>query len=315
MTSYSRRAFMGTVSSCAAHMALMSLAATPAARKLFAAVPQGRVLARELWGRIEQVGPGLWAMVSTPLAGNRASEAMRTFSNGGIIAGRERVLVVEAFATPEGAQWIAEATEELTGRWPTDVVVTHYHGDHTRGIAGYGESGVRIGATRTTRELLREREPLPDATVDEAQPSEIDLGGRVVRIVPRSGHTASDVTIEVDDPHVLWCGDLVWNGLFPNYVDATPSVKSRHVRELLTDRAETLYVPGHGSLARSAELWQYLALLDDIEEKARAALSEGIPTDEAADAYRLPASFGEWTMFSPSYYRRAFQAWARELGG
>lgn len=67
-------------------------------------------------------------------------------------------------------------------------------------------------------------------------------------------------------------------------------------------------------LARSAESRQYLALLDDIEEEARAALSEGIPTDEAADAYRLPASFGEWTMFSPSYYRRAFQAWARELG-
>lgn len=316
MTSCSRRAFVGTLGSCVAHTALMSLGAPRLMRKLFAAVPQGSVIASEPWGRLEEVGPGLWAMVSTPLAGSRESGAWRTLSNGGIVAGRDGVVVIEAFATPEGALWIAEAAQQLTGRPPAEVVVTHYHGDHTRGISGYGdlEAPVRVRSTATTRGLLGDRTPLPDATLAEGQPTEIDLGDRTVRIVPRSGHTASDVTIEVDDPRVVWCGDLVWNGMFPNYVDATPSIKSKSVRDLIADDPETLYVPGHGSLAGREELRRYLAILDDIEEKARAALEQGIPIEQAADEYRLPESFGQWTLFSPSYYRVAFQAWARELG-
>ena len=151
MTSCSRRAFVGTLGSCVAHTALMSMGAPPLMRKLFAAVPKGSVIAREPWGRLEQVGPGLWAMVSTPLAGDRESGAWRTLSNGGIVAGRDGVVVIEAFATPEGARWIAEAAQELTGRLPTDVVVTHYHGDHTRGISGYGDVGEPIRASAPRR--------------------------------------------------------------------------------------------------------------------------------------------------------------------
>ncbi len=49
-------------------------------------------------------------------------------------------------------------------------------------------------------------------------------------------------------------------------------------------------------------------------EKARAAIVAGAPLDQAADAYQLPAGLGEWVMFSPTYFRVAFQAWAKELG-
>ncbi len=59
----------------------------------------------------------------------------------------------------------------------------------------------------------------------------------------------------------------------------------------------------------------YLALLEEIGRAARDAFERGTPANEAAAEYSLPSSLGEWTMFSPSYYQVAFEAWARELSG
>ena len=312
-----RRTFVGTATSCAGYLLCLSHAASVGARRLFAAEPRGRVVAQDLWGRLEAVGPGLWAMISTPLAGDRESGAWRTVCNGGIIAGRDEVLAVEAFATVDGARWLVEQARRLTGRWPSVAVVTHFPGDHCGGLAGFGGEGstVRVRSTETTRELLGERDALPEPTLPVAGSSlTLDLGGRTVRVTSRRGHTPSDVTIEVDDPRVVWCGDLVWNGMFPNYVHATPSQKARSVRALLA-AGDAVYVPGHGGLARGADVERYLLLLDDVEEKARAALDHGDPLDQAADAYGVPASLGEWVMFSQRYFRVAFDAWRRELVG
>ena len=84
------------------------------------------------------------------------------------------------------------------------------------------------------------------------QPSTLDLGGRVVRVVPRRGHTESDVSIELDDPSIVFSGDLFWNAMFPNYVDAVPTKLSASVRALRATPT-TIYVPGHGAIGHQAE--------------------------------------------------------------
>jgi glyoxylase-like metal-dependent hydrolase (beta-lactamase superfamily II) len=133
-----------------------------------------------------------------------------------------------------------------------------------------------------------------------------------VRIDPREGHTPSDLTIEVLDPRIVWCGDLVWNGLFPNFVDATPSRQTAHVRRLLAEPA-TLWVPGHGSAARAPELRAFITLLESIEVGARAAIDRGVSPAEGAREWRPPAALGEWVRFSDDYYEVAFRAWEKEL--
>jgi glyoxylase-like metal-dependent hydrolase (beta-lactamase superfamily II) len=319
-----RRAFLAAAGSCAAHVALALAAGTPAARRLFAAVPRGPIVALEPWGRIERLAEGAWALVSTPLAGG--DQAMRTFSNGGIVAGRDGVLVVEGLASEEGAAWLSGKALELTGRVPDWVVLTHVHGDHSAGLPGYEAARPLYVSTAATREDLARRaaargETSPSADLLEGErvrlvgagETTLDLGGRRVRIVPRSGHTQSDVVVVVDDPRLVWCGDLVWNGLFPNYVDATPSDLSRHVRALLAEPAER-WVPGHGDLADRAAVAAYLALLDDVEAAARRAFEAGTPAADAALSYHPPAALGEWVLFSPRYYEVALAAWARELG-
>ena len=320
MSTLTRRAFLGTAAGCGGYVLAALAGATAQTRRLFAAEPRGTLVRAEPWGRLERVADGVWMLISTPLAGSEASGAMRTFSNGGIVAGRDGVLAIEGFASVEGARWLAGEARRLTGRWPTQAVLTHYHGDHAAGLGGYGGNDgyaapVALLGTAATRDLLERRHPgavVPQTLLPPDRETELDLGGRRVVITPREGHTASDLTIEVVDPRVVFCGDLVWIGLFPNFVDATPSKQTAHVRALLAHPA-TLWVPGHGSAARAPELRGFLALLESVEDGARRAVARGVPAAEAARGWRPPLSLGEWVRFSDDYYEVAFRAWEREL--
>ena len=280
----------------------------------------------EPWARLERIGEDVWAAISTPLADH--PDARRTVCNGGLVAGREGVLAVEGFGSVEGAAWLAREAVRLTGRAPTHVVLTHYHGDHTTGTAGYLLSGRRpeVIATATTRRLIAEQEAahpadrgearpvlLPDVVIpDDGEPVVLDLGGRDVRLVARRGHTPSDLVVEVG--HIVFPGDLVWNGMFPNYVDAIPSRLAMHVRHIRDLGAER-YVSGHGELADGQDLDRYISLLEHVEAAARKALASGRALEDAAEAYAVPDTLGEWYLFSPRYPLVAFTAWQRELGG
>ena len=308
----SRREFLGQAS-CALHLGLMAAATPWWARRAWSAQERFPVVASEPWGRLEHVAEGVWALVSTPL------EDRTTLCNGGIVAGRAGVVLVESFATGNGARWMAEQAARLTGRAPTHVVLTHYHSDHTGGLAAVGGGEVDTLATGVTRDLTGDRnqgaplELLADAVVlDARRPTEIDLGDRSLIVVPRRGHTDSDLSIEIPEARTVFCGDLVWNGMFPNYVDATPSRLSREVRVMRAANATT-YVPGHGPLGDAAALDDYIRLLDHVEEAARRALDRGMSADEAGAEYRLPAGLESWTLFSPGYFGRALGAWMSEL--
>lgn len=322
MSSLSRRAFLEHSGSCAVHLALAASAMPFAVQRAWARSPAGSVVAREPFGALEKIGDGVWALVSTPLNGDRT-----TLSNGGIIAGRNGVLAIEGFNDPKGAGWMATKAKELTGKWPTHVVLTHYHADHSNGVAGYLSGGEHpvVRATARTRELVVTKNLPADAaraeTLNGAEllsvtgATTLDLGGRSVRVTPRLGHTDSDVTLELDDPNIVFCGDLVWNGMFPNYVDAVPSRLSASVRSVRRDVKETIYVPGHGAVARLGEYDRYAAMLDEVEHAARASFAKGVSAADAGASFQLPASLGEWLLFSKVFYPRAFEAWYKELKG
>jgi glyoxylase-like metal-dependent hydrolase (beta-lactamase superfamily II) len=319
MSRLDRREFLVKSSSCAAHLALASVAMPSMLRAMWANAPLGPVVAREPFGSLEKVSDGIWAMISTPLTGDRT-----TLSNGGIIAGRTGVLAIEGFNMPAGAEWLATRAKELTGRWPTHVALTHYHSDHANGVAGYERPDAKpvVHATEITRSWVLEKnlpadasrtDALKDVTYfNAATPTVVDLGGRTVRVIPRSGHTSSDVSLEIDDPSVVFCGDLVWNAMVPNYVDAIPTQLSKSARALRRKSA-TVYVPGHGALAKEAEFDRYIAMIDEIERAAKTAHGKGQTPAEAGANYALPVSLGEWTLFNKVFFERAFAAWYREL--
>lgn len=326
----SRRQFLATAGSCAAHLALLGTASPALAQTLLGSSGAGRypVAAQEPWGRLEEVTDGVWALISTPL------QDRTTLCNGGIVAGRSGVVLVEALASPAGARWLAEEARRLTGRWPDGVILTHHHGDHTGGLAGLTDGtaapGVRTTATIRDRVMDTDRRAAASGTeVDPARarflegaeliPLEgstpLDLGNRVVNIHARHGHTPSDITVELDGPPVVFCGDLVWNRMVPNYVDAIPSRLSRSVRDIRRDNPATVYVPGHGPLAGPADVDLLLDLLDHLEDAGRRAHHAGITAEAAAASYTLPTALADWMLFSPRYPEVAIGAWLRELSG
>lgn len=321
MSDCTRRKFVASGVSCAAHLALAAALAPAATRALWAQGRGGRLVATEPFGRLEEVASGIWALVSTPLTGDRT-----TVCNGGLIAGRSGVVAIEGFMTPAGARWLGERSRALTGRWPTHVIVSHYHADHSNGVAGYrdGERFPEVLATAETRQAALSRNlPVDDArrdalsegrTPDEGAAWAIDLGDRRLRLVGRRGHTASDVTVEIEDPSVVFTGDLVWNAMFPNYVDAMPSALTQATVALRRARGTT-YIPGHGPVASDADVGRYLAMLGEVEQAARAAHARGTPAAEAGAAFTLSPSLGEWAVFNTVFFARAFGAWYRELDG
>lgn len=319
MTPLSRRDFVRASSSCAANLALFAAVAPRWLRDTWARRPLGPVIAHEPFGNLERVADGIWALISTPLTGDQT-----TLANGGIIAGKHAVLAIEGFYKPDGARWLAGKAKELTGRWPTHVVVTHYHADHSDGVAGYldAEHHPEIRTTTITRDETIERNKPADVDRTAALRGEVslsltdettlDLGGRTVHIIPHKGHTDSDVSLELDEPSLIFCGDLFWNAMFPNYVDALPIELSQSVRALRRKR-ETIYVPGHGAVGTPKDFDTYIAMIDEVERAARAAHVKGVSADDAAAKFTLPASLGEWYLFGKSFYPRAFAAWYREL--
>jgi len=284
----------------------------------------GKIVDKQPWGYLEELAEGVWAVVSTPLE----TDDWTTGCNGGLIAGSERVLAIESFVRTEGAQWLGEQARILTGRWPTDVVITHFHGDHANGLEGYhGESLPTIRTTRMTVDLIRDedsqrqdppnprREEMLESVspIDTGKPQPLDLGGRMVNLHPRRGHTSSDVTVELEEPSIVFCGDLVWNGLFPNYRDTEAKAFTHSIRALRR-KQETTYVSGHGALSKGADVDALLTLVESVGEAAKSAHKKGVPYTEGAAEFQLPAAVSDWRLFNPKYFEVAFKAWYEELG-
>lgn len=333
--SFSRR---GLMTGLAATGAAVSLAAFSTASRARSFPAFGKVVDEQPFARLEEIGEGIWGVVSTPLNadGSFNPAAIATLCNGGIIAGEDKVVAIDGSFQPAGAAWLAELALKLTGKAVTDVIVTHFHADHTGGLAGYqqGAAGPNIIATATTNQLIVERytgarqtpegasfaQPairpvLPTRIMtNETETVTMDLGGRTITLHPLKGHTPSDVAIEISDAPVIFAGDLVWAGLFHNYVDAIPSHLSTSVRQLLADPQNTI-VTGHGAIARAADLGNYINLLDLVEEKARASFEAGKTPAEGSADFLVPQSLGTWQLFNPRYYETAFEAWRRELAG
>ncbi|MEO1369919.1 MAG: MBL fold metallo-hydrolase [Acidobacteriota bacterium] len=280
-------------------------------------------VAKEAWAQIDKLDKNLWSVISDPLSGN-----FQTVCNGGIVAGSERVLAFDAFMGADGAKWVAEQAKALTGRWPTDVVISHYHGDHVNGLAGFhldGESP-RVWVTDHTRKRAiktaaerqrtdeRRRAMLEGAEVlSTDKPTRIDLGGRTVTLRPQSGHTASDITLDLDEPSATFWGDLLWIGMFPNFMDASPSKLAASVREVRARGAEH-HISGHGPVATAETLDAYSNLLDHLEAAARTSHEKGQAPEEAAKTYKMPAATADWHLFQDTYFQTAIAAWHRELG-
>lgn len=137
-----------------------------------------------------------------------------------LLLGRTRALLIDSGATARDMHPV------LTGltRLPVTVIPTHLHSDHTNGLGHFER--IALVDLPETRALVRDGkvhlrrlqymapygEPTPVFQVSEwVKPGgDIDLGGRVVRLLWTPGHTATSISIHDPAAQLLFAGDYIY---------------------------------------------------------------------------------------------------------
>jgi len=219
--------------------------------------------------------------------------------NAGFIVGDRTTLVVDtaasalAAATIHGYASLARPGNRLL------VINTERHFDHIGGNAYFRERGAEIlghpACVRTEEEFQAELAEFNAAIVDplrrahgEAEvfyrgtslefPSRfitedtaLDLGGLEVRVLLTPGHTPANLAVYLPSEAVVYSGDCLVNGYMPNLAcGAAPEwrqwLDSLARVEML---APEMVVPGHGPVARAAEV-------PEMIERVRSVLKEAL---------------------------------------
>ena len=219
----------------------------------------------------------------------------------------QRALVVD----PGDAEPVLEALQRL-GLQLQGILVTHHHGDHTRGVAA-----LRQATGATVYGPARERIPEPYQALHGGQTvSVLSLGWQVIDV---PGHTAGHIAYyapAVDDAPLLFCGDTLFSGGCGRLFEGTPAqmlasldalaalppatrVCCAHEYTLSNLRFALAVEPGN------AELINYARQCQQQREQGQSTLPSTIGTERAVNPFlrsRQPAVAQAVRAHAPSAY-------------
>jgi cyclase len=117
------------------------------------------------------------------------------------------------------------------------------------------------------------------------------LGQREVVLSTLPGHTGGDVLVFVPDANVLFMGDLGWSKSLPNLVDATVSDWITSLDKILSEHPTAKFVPGHGEVATASEIREFRDYLDDLRNRVKKAIADGLTNEQAKEQLKLPEKY------------------------
>ena len=206
----------------------------------------------------EPVADGIWLV--------RGIDEDIRLSNGGAIANVTVIatdggtVLVDAGPSLRFGQQLSALAASLTGKPVARVYLTHLHPDHTYGDAAFDPAmiaatpalvdvlkaqgaGFADGMYRLLGDWMRGTElRLPGHVIAT---SEETIGGRTVRLLPLSGHSAADLALLDMRTGTLVTGDLV----FRNRAPSTPHAdlpRWRAALDTLKALGHARVIPGHG---------------------------------------------------------------------
>jgi cyclase len=192
------------------------------------------------------------------------------------------------------------------------VVNTHWHGDHTGGNENVGRTGAVIVAHDNVRRRMSMDQVVRGEAVPPSPAGALPVitftntttfhlnGDDVVVIHVEHAHTDGDSLVYWTRANVLHMGDTFFDGLLPFIdLDSGGSIDGAIAavdQALAIANDETVIVPGHGPLARQADLVRYRAMLSTLRDRVAAEILAGHSVDEVkalrlADPYGPPDGF------------------------
>ena len=260
--------------------------------------------------RVEQVAPGV-----AVLFGRGGNIGLSYGADGNI-------LIDDQFAPL--TERILAAIHTLDPDPVRFLINTHWHGDHTGGNENIARTGTVIVAQDNVRRRMSmdqvvRGDPVPPSpagalpVITFSDSTTFHLNGDDLRVVHvEHAHTDGDSLVYWTRANVLHMGDTFFNGLLP-FIDldsggsidgAIAAVESG--LDLAND--QTVIIPGHGPLARRADLVRYRDMLRTLRDRVAAEIHSGKTLDEIktlrlADPYGPPDGFISPDALIESIYR------------
>ncbi|HEV2818037.1 MAG TPA: MBL fold metallo-hydrolase [Allosphingosinicella sp.] len=192
------------------------------------------------------------------------------------------------------------------------VINTHWHGDHTGGNENVGRTGAVIVAHDNVRRRMSMEQvvrgdrvaaspsgALPVVTFREGVT--FHLNGDDIRVVHiEHAHTDGDALVYWTRANVLHMGDTFFNGMLPFIdLDSGGSIDGAIVAVeagLALANDGTIIIPGHGPVARRADLVRYRDMLVTLRDRVGQGIAAGrtldqIKAERHADGYGPPDGF------------------------
>jgi glyoxylase-like metal-dependent hydrolase (beta-lactamase superfamily II) len=174
------------------------------------------------------------------------------------------------------------------------VVNTHWHGDHTGGNENFGKRGAVIVAHDNVRERMSTqqvsramnmtippspKDALPVVTFGDG--ATLHLNGDTLHLVHvRNGHTDGDSLVHFSRGDVLHMGDTFFQQVTFPFIDlgsggSIDGLIAAANKGLELAGPNSRIIPGHGPMARRADLVAYRDMLVDIRGQVAAGIAAG----------------------------------------
>ena len=191
---------------------------------------------------------------------------------------------------------IMAAIGTLTDQPVTQLVNTHWHGDHSGGNENFGKAGAMIIAhdnvyNRMSTEQVR-GERITPASPDIALPvmtyndkiTIYNMGEPIMAIHVHNAHTDGDSFVWLPESNVLHMGDVFFNQRFP-YIDiasggSIDGLINGVETALVLVNDETQIIPGHGPMATKVDLKSYLEVLQTLRSRVQSSIDQGIALED-----------------------------------
>jgi len=230
-------------------------------------------------------------IVTTPLADGLA---MLVGQGGNIVVstGADGPVIVDDQFAPLVPK-IEAAVRKLQDAPVRFVINTHHHADHTGGNEPLGKAGALIVAQENVRKrlstdqfskLLNRTTPasppeaLPVVTFDDGVT--LHWNGETIRVEHVApAHTDGDSHVWFERANAVHMGDTFVNGFYP-LVDVESGGELAGLiasaeQVLAHSNDNTKIVPGHGPLAKRADLQRFHDMLVDVRGRIQAGIASG----------------------------------------
>jgi len=211
------------------------------------------------------------------------------------------------------------------------VIDSHAHPDHAcangelfrQGATIVGHSSIRKYYETSDAAPPRQPGDTPQMSYDDEMTLRFD--GEQVRLIhPPRAHTEGDTITLFERANVIHTGDLFVNGSWP-YMGGSSIDGYIAAHEILLRLSDdkTLVVPGHGPLARRADVEKSLHRLREARRRIAALIDEGLtveqivarrPLEDLDPFFGDPANRREITM-SPAATRHIYASLTEKVAG